>query len=180
MMRVKIHNYNQIWRFSTPPPSVMLLCPEPYALLSLMNDPLVNKSNFSKAYFNLVLVEFFFWKNSYKFIWNKPDLNTVMIKILEINRLIQTSDFLASNFRMVSPFETWTFYSPYFSYREYIMKIAYFFLNWDRFIDRVQLSTSQKTLKVVTFTFWLKFPTACEQLKQEQKSPIHSVILLYS
>ena len=62
MMRVKIHNYNQIWRFSTLPPSVMLLCPEPYALLSLMNDPLVNKSNFSKAYFNLVLVEFFFEK----------------------------------------------------------------------------------------------------------------------
>ena len=31
-----------------------------------------------------------------------------------------------------------------------------------------------KNIKVVTFTFLLKFPTAWKQLRQEQKFPIHS------
>ena len=31
-----------------------------------------------------------------------------------------------------------------------------------------------KNIKVVTFGFLLKFPTACKQLRQEQKFPIHS------
>ena len=48
------------------------------------------------------------------------------------------------------------------------------------FIDRVRLNTSQKTLEVVTFMFWLKFPTACEQLKQELIPPGKTTVKTYT